>query len=116
MKNLLPVDVDFSKLEARLWSEKKLGVEGGKDRREGGCVRCLRRKVFRTAAVGKGRRRRRRWAMLNDCMGPEHMGPRLPSAARGLVRHEFGFLWSQNCAGSVGWKTKWANELRILEK
>lgn len=47
MKNLLPVDVDFSKLEARLWAEKKLGVEGGKeDGRVGGCVRCLRSKVF----------------------------------------------------------------------
>lgn len=46
MKNLLPVDVDFSKLEARLWAEEKRGVEGGKeDRGEGGCVRCQRRKV-----------------------------------------------------------------------
>lgn len=30
MKNLLPVDVDFSKLEARLWAEKKTGSGGWK--------------------------------------------------------------------------------------
>lgn len=37
-------------------------------------------------------------------------------AARGLDRQIFGLLLSQNFAGSVGWKTKWAKELRILEK
>lgn len=37
-------------------------------------------------------------------------------AARGLDRQIVGLLLSQNFAGSVGWKTKWAKELRILEK
>lgn len=38
------------------------------------------------------------------------------TAVRGLERPVVGLLLSQNFAGSAGWKTKWAKELRILEK
>lgn len=114
MKNLLPVDIDFSKLEARLWAGETLGVESGKeDRRAGGCVKCLRRKVFRTAAAGKGE-------------GASGQGGRTPlgrstcapsfTEQRGPERHMLRLLPSQNCAGSAGWETKWAKELRTLEK
>lgn len=43
------------------------------------------------------------------CESQEH-------SARGLERQILGLLSSQNFAGSVGWKIKWAKELRILEE
>lgn len=105
----MPVDLDLSKLEVRT----KPGVVGGKEiRREAGCVRCLRRKVFSTVTVGKGRRRK--WATLKDPTGARahlHQASGLcdsqkHSAVRGLERQRVELLLSQNFAGSVRWKTK----------
>lgn len=38
------------------------------------------------------------------------------SAARDFEREILGLGWGQNFAGSVGLKTKWTKESRILEK
>ena len=65
MKNLLTIDIGFFLLSKKQGYRLRRNWESGwgwgdskEDRREGSCVRCLRRKVFWTATVGKERRRR----------------------------------------------------------
>ena len=71
MKNLLTIDIGFFLLSKKQGYRLRRNWESGwgwgdskEDRREGSCVRCLRRKVFWTATVGK--ERRRKWATLKD--------------------------------------------------